>query len=163
MAHVLVHCREKPVNTIWSLARTTWPHSPDSWPQIDLGIILGCGSIMIPQAQGNEAHQNGRSPDLRGATHLLQILISESAHLIWVLRCERVIQERSHNENEIKTRWYKAINTRLTNDRITATKIKRNKKFTRTVSHTWDLILRQHGEPPYNWLYNREVLVGRMP
>jgi hypothetical protein len=52
---------------------------------------------------------------------------------------------------------------RFTNNRITAMKIKRDKKFTMTVSHTWDLILRQHGDPPYNWLHNREVLVGRRP
>jgi hypothetical protein len=41
-----------------------------------------------------------------------------------------------------------AINTRLTNDRITAIKIKRDKKFSMIVSHTWDPILRQHGDPP---------------
>ena len=30
MTHILVHCREKPVNVIWSLARATWPHAPET-------------------------------------------------------------------------------------------------------------------------------------
>ena len=76
--------------------------------------------------------------DIRGATRLLQILISEAAHLIWVLRCERAIQEKTHNEGEIEGRWVKAINRRLTNEKITATRIKRGKKFTRLVEATWE-------------------------
>ena len=74
----------------------------------------------------------------RGATRLLQILISEAAHLIWVLRCERVIQVKIHNRDEIRLRWHKAINRRLTKDKINATIV------TRAPHHT---ILRVR---PYN-------------
>jgi len=42
-------------------------------------------------------------------SHLLQILITELIHLIWVLRCERV-QERTHSESETQARWFQAIN-----------------------------------------------------
>ena len=70
----------------------------------------------------------------KGATRLLQILISEAAHLIWVLRCERVIQEKRHEGREIVARWEKAINRRLTNDKITATIIK---KLTRVTPGWW--------------------------
>jgi hypothetical protein len=48
-----------------------------------------------------------------------------------VLRCVRVlvrvIQEKAHTEEETTARWYKAINRRLTDDKITATIIKREK------------------------------------
>jgi hypothetical protein len=92
---------------------------------------------------------------------LLQIIISEAAYLIWVLRCERVIQERTHSESEIKTRWTRAINKRLTDDKITATKIKRDKATHLKVRSTWEDVLKRQGELPNDWIFNREVLVGR--
>lgn len=61
----------------------------------------------------------------RGVSRLLQIMISEAVHLIWVLRCERVIQEKTHTPEEVKARWFKAINRRLTDDKITATVIRK--------------------------------------
>jgi hypothetical protein len=73
----------------------------------------------------------------RGPSRLLQILISKSAHLAWVLRCERVIQEKNYSENEIRGWWHQVINRRLTDDKITATKIKRDNGFTRLVVDTW--------------------------
>jgi hypothetical protein len=82
----------------------------------------------------------------------------------WVLRCERVIQEKQHTENEIKKRWLRAINERLTIDKITATKVKRNDGFTTVttlVVETWEQALNKEGGLPLNWLTNREVLVGR--
>ena len=100
-----------------------------------------------------------------GQPRLLQILIAESMHLILVLRCERVIPGKSHNENEIRGRWFRAINTRLMEDKITATRIKRDQTFTKRVKSTWEPILLFHADlpnvPPNNWLTNSEVLVGR--
>ena len=60
------------------------------------GLILGSGCLSVPQVDDQE--QNTRSAYLRGATRLLRILVSESAYLIWVLRCEGVIQEKYHSE-----------------------------------------------------------------
>jgi hypothetical protein len=42
-----------------------------------------------PNGEDNRETRTGA-----GAARLLQILLTESAHLIWVLRCERVIQEK---------------------------------------------------------------------
>ncbi|KAF8488654.1 hypothetical protein F5888DRAFT_1949058, partial [Russula emetica] len=104
----------------------------------------------------------------RGAKRLLQILLSEAAHLIWVLRCERVIQdeeneERTHTDREIRTRWFKAINARLTEDKITATRVKRNEQTLQRVKETWELALKRSADIPHNWIFIREVLVGRRP
>jgi ribonuclease HI len=53
----------------------------------------------------------------KGTTRLFRIIVSESAHLIWRLRNERVIQEKNPaSVQEIQNRWRKAINNRLALD-----------------------------------------------
>jgi len=79
----------------------------------------------------------------KGNTRLLQILISESAHLIWVLRCER-IQGKTHSDDEIRTRWLRKINERLTCDWIAAMEIVRNKTYTKLIKNTWKKALQRH-------------------
>jgi hypothetical protein len=96
-------------------------------------------------------------------SRLATILISEAAHLIWVLRCERVIGGKQHSDDVVSTRWKNAINTRLTCDKIIATKIKRENKFTNLVINTWETLLKKEGPIPHNWINHREVLVGRRP
>jgi hypothetical protein len=80
--HILILCRATPCNLIWSLAKDLWPHAQHLWPETTLGIILGCGAITLPALEHRE--------------NLLQILMSEAAHLIWVMRCERVIRDPPH-------------------------------------------------------------------
>jgi len=163
MDHILIHCHEPVPSTIWSLARQIWPHSQNLWPLPSLGIILGCGAIHLPPNQPtNLPPLNTRPAGKRGIKRLLQILLSKSTHLIWVLRCERVIQECQHSIPEIQARWFKAINVQLTEDKITATCVIWNKSYTSLVSSTWEPILSQDSDVPFpcNWLSNLEVLVG---
>jgi hypothetical protein len=129
---------------------------------IDLGTILGCGSITL-YAENRQRHARDRNESdiLKGPTRLLQIILSESAHLIWVLRCERAIQEKQHSEREIRERWLREINERLTTDKIMATKIKRDNAFTTLVVNTWEQALEKQGGLPVNWINLSEVLVGR--
>lgn len=168
MEHILINCHEPPPRIIWSLARRTWPHAENLWPTPSLGIILGCGAITLPPPN-NQPELPPRNPETlpnKGTRRLLQILISESAHLIWVLRCERVIRERQHHPEEIQARWLQAINARLTDDKITATRIKQCTTFTSLVTSTWEPILSKDRDipTPSNWLLNSEVLVGtRLP
>ena len=154
MSHILTSCRSPPARIIWSLAKETWPHRDIPWPNQDLGTILGCGCLAVPQTA------NHSRTHLRGASCLLQILLSESAYLIWSLRCERVIGGRTHSPQEIKARWLRTINTRLTDDKITATKIKSNKGFTNLVVNTWEHILSRETDLPNDWINQCEVLVG---
>ncbi|KAI0250467.1 hypothetical protein BJV78DRAFT_1219419 [Lactifluus subvellereus] len=63
-------------------------------------------------------------------------------------------------------RWHHTINARLTDDKILATKIKRDnpdKKSAQTVKSTWEHVLRKNTDLPDDWLTSREVLVGRVP
>lgn len=91
----------------------------------------------------------------------MRILITESAHLIWVLRCERVIQGRNHPDREIKAKWLQVINRRLIEDKITITRIKRHSAATQLITKTWEDVLKAYGDLPGRWPYNSEFLVGR--
>ena len=163
MQHILTECNALTRRKVWDLAQRTWPHAPELWPNINLGTILGTGALTLPRRHANQPRidQNPRpSPNSTATLRLLQIIISEAAHLVWVLRCERVIQEKNIDEQGISTRWHRAINERLTTDRITAYQTKRDQKFTKLAKHTWKKPLKQSGTLPVNWFQNREVLVG---
>ena len=89
----------------------------------------------LPPPQQNNDDDRTR-PSQKGPTRPLRILISEMAYLIWVLRCERVVQEKCHNERQITQRWLDAINKRLTMDKIIATRVKQGKEYVRKVRAT---------------------------
>src|SRR5712671_486636 len=150
---------------IWPLVKRAWPRDQLEWPRITIGLILGYGLI----ASKNQDEQNNPNEPTherrgkRGASRLATILISKAAHLIWVLRCERVIRDKNHSDSEIATHWKNVINTRLTNDKIITTRIKRESNFTILVKNTWEQILRKEGPLPHDWINNRKVLVGSRP
>ena len=163
MEHILTECNTLPRRTIWNLAQQTWPHAPELWPNINLGTILGVGCLTTPrryEARGNAGQIPNPTPKERATLRLLQILLSEAAHLIWVIRCERVIQGSNIDEPGIRKRWYRVINERLTTDRITAHKTRQDKKLTKLAENTWKYLLERNGTLPENWFQNREVLVG---
>ena len=65
----------------------------------------------------------------------LEVLLplSESAHLIWVLHCERVIQEKEQKSAPHE------INTKLTdNEKTNCIKLNEKKGFTNLVVNTWE-------------------------
>ena len=98
MKHILTQCDANANWTIWHLAKETWPHNNSPWPEINISIVMGVGCPNPPNRDND--NQNGRNPHTmatqKANTCLLQILILESAHLIWVLRCKRIIQEKTH-------------------------------------------------------------------
>ncbi|KAJ7661175.1 hypothetical protein B0H17DRAFT_953751 [Mycena rosella] len=91
-----------------------------------------------------------------GTTRLFRILVSESAFLIWRLRCERVIQEKDlASAREIHNRWLKTINNRLGLDGYGKKAIKKS-----LVLKTWQRVLKNERNLPKNWIWEAEVLVG---
>ncbi|KAH9054751.1 hypothetical protein EDB87DRAFT_1418897 [Lactarius vividus] len=78
-------------------------------------------------------------------------------------RTGRTLPLREHGRiiSGIKNRWLRAINIRLTNDRITASKIKRKNTTLQLAVSTWKAVLDREWELPPNWITHREVLVGR--
>ena len=88
MGHILTQCTERTTQTVWRLAKDLWPHRTIPWLEVTLGTILGCGSIRLkPDRQGRNDRRRPHKKTYPGATRLFQILLSESAYLIWVLRC----------------------------------------------------------------------------
>jgi hypothetical protein len=163
MEHILTECNAPGREKIWRLVAQHWPHESTPLPEISFGIVLGCGSLTPPETQtgiNREVASQQRKTN-HGVIRLLQILISESAHLIWVLQCERVIQPRTHSESEIEARWLRVLNKRLTDDKITATRIKRDRAHIKITNDTWETILSKEGDLPDKWMSNREVLAGR--
>ena len=107
MGHILTQCTEWTMPMVWRFVKDLWPHRTIPWPEVTLGTILGCSSISLKSdRQGRNDQRQPHKKTYPGATWLFQILLSELAYLIWVLRCERVIQEqllpKGHcNENQM--------------------------------------------------------------
>ena len=70
-----------------------WGHNSFASSRSSLGTILECRCLTANSGNLNRQEERRRrfSIRIRGVSRLLQIIISEAAHLIWVLRCERVI------------------------------------------------------------------------
>jgi hypothetical protein len=108
MEHILTECREHAVEKIWQMARKTWPHKNLPWPNISMGLILGCRCITTTREELQRENENrNRTPNRCGAMRLLTILITESAYLIWVPRCERVIREKCTQIPKLEDDGYK--------------------------------------------------------
>jgi hypothetical protein len=105
----------------------------------------------------------------KGTSRLFKIIVTETAFLIWKLRCERRIGNNDNPTNqysnaEIKNRWLAAINQRLTLDRL-MTDHKYGKKALKqkTVLKTWDDVLLDKENLLANWIQQSGVLVGIRP
>ncbi len=48
MEHILTGCTAGAAIKIWTLAEESWPHELPQWPDINLGVILGCGTLIGP-------------------------------------------------------------------------------------------------------------------
>ncbi|KAI0037636.1 hypothetical protein FA95DRAFT_1671746, partial [Auriscalpium vulgare] len=162
LAHILCDCESDARKTIWKLAQDIWPHGPETWPDTSLGIILACGNLAVEKDRPG-APDNPQPKRNKGATRLLRILISESAHLIWVLRCERAIAGKTHSHEQIIRRWTNKINDRLNIDRNIAHKILRLPSAYDRAHRTWKGTLNNESSLPEDWAAKNEVLVGIRP
>ncbi|KAG1760574.1 ribonuclease H-like protein [Suillus occidentalis] len=162
MEHILIDCDKSSASRIiWKAASDLWRKRESNWPEIQFGTILGCNLAVLRDAKGKKK---------LGATRLFKILILESAHLIWKLRCERTIKfegdkDKFHSDPEILNRWIHAINMRLKFDRLLTDSKRYGKKAIKidTVIKTWSGLLMNEDSLPDNWIRHTEVLVGMTP
>ncbi|KAH7912007.1 hypothetical protein BJ138DRAFT_984331, partial [Hygrophoropsis aurantiaca] len=87
MEHILTECGKSHQNLLWSLAEEIRPDSKYQWPDINIGMILGCSAITLPPGNSNcdnspETEKTNLSAEKTGKARLPRILISETAHLI---------------------------------------------------------------------------------
>ncbi|PPR07433.1 hypothetical protein CVT24_007228 [Panaeolus cyanescens] len=126
------------------------------WNAPSLGDILSCGWA--------SKHKN--TQEEKGKQRLWTIVISESAYLIWKIRCEWRIGKakdptKAHTKKEITNRWIATINNRLKRDCL-YTNRRRLKKLaldTKVVLHTWKGTLTDEASLPEDWV-GAGVLVG---
>ncbi|KAJ7913642.1 hypothetical protein B0H13DRAFT_1612394, partial [Mycena leptocephala] len=75
--HILLECPCPGQSEVWKLAE-----KEPSWPEVSMGTIVGSGLAVFKDD----------SEDPRPAlARLYKILMTESAHVIWKLRCDSVI------------------------------------------------------------------------
>ena len=113
--HIVQECSSRERETIWEAAKDLWRRRYTDDLPTSTGAILGCGLASFTT-------ENGKSDAAKN--RLYQILISESAHLVWVLRCERRIQgsdEYDHSEWTVCNRWYRKMNERMQIDCLLTT------------------------------------------
>ncbi|KZV91138.1 hypothetical protein EXIGLDRAFT_616034 [Exidia glandulosa HHB12029] len=158
MQHILFTCASKERATIWQLATELMTERLQPWPVLDLGSVLGC---MLLEFSPDDSPNSG-------LTRAMRILISESAFLIWKIRCERRIEHEddldlSPSIEEITGRWHAMINARISHDRhLTNRRRYRGKALDEDlVLQTWDGLLDLPENVPANWIRHPGFLVGR--
>lgn len=159
--HLLTECSELERTRIWELCQKLWykkaPLCP--WPGKHTGLLLGA-----PLAD----FRNDQGVRLPGLSRLYRIVMTESAHLIWRLRCERRIdrvekEPPTHPISEIDRRWTAAINSRLALDcEMTRAKYGHGTLAIDVVQNTWRGLLRDEQNLPPRWA-NTGFLVGMGP
>jgi len=109
MDHILTKCQANGQAQIWKFTRQLWYQREKSDLHITLGTILASPSTKLKE--------NRKKKD--GTDRLYRLIMTESAHLIWKLRCERVIKKEGEQTSpaEIKNRWVGTMDARLKLDR----------------------------------------------
>ncbi|PPQ74327.1 hypothetical protein CVT24_000429 [Panaeolus cyanescens] len=157
MDHILTECKNTGQDHIWRLVRNIFNEKQITWEGPKLGDMLGCGL-------GTNRKKNNIKD--KGKSRLRTIIITESMHLIWKLRCEWRIgrnedEEKKHTKAEIINKWHSTINTRLKIDCILTDKRIHGKKALdyRLIHHTWAGTLKTEGDTGMDWRESG-VLVG---
>ena len=156
--HLLTECDATERQTIWDQTNALWRRRYDDDIPTTEGAVLGGGLANFKKMDGK--------PDA-AKNRLYRILITEAAHLIWVLRCERRIAssdspEGYHTVEAVRNRWYRKINERmqvdclLTNDYLYGRKAQK----TRKVYDTWAKCSTNTEDLHRDWCRHPGVLVG---
>ncbi|TFK88719.1 hypothetical protein K466DRAFT_612852 [Polyporus arcularius HHB13444] len=154
MTHIIFECGAIGREVIWGLLRDTWAHTKAKWHEPIWGTTFGAACAVFVTSEGAR----------RTATESLWCILStEALHLIWKLRCERVIQRDGEQFTvaEVVNRYYTTINARLNLDRRTAA-IARGKKALNPpeIERIWLPIIEKGHELPPRWVLDSGVLVG---
>jgi ribonuclease HI len=148
MEHILTECGEPGQREIWDLATKMWQKKTGQDMKPTFGQILAGGATKFKDI---------------GEKRLYKILITESAHLIWKIRNERVIGgEGPAPLAKIVNRWLKTVNNRLAIDCAMTNTKKYGKKSLKSslVKKTWKKTLRNERTLAKDWPSTVGVLVG---
>lgn len=158
MAHILTTCLEPGQCEVWTIARELLLCKLKAVPDVSLGMALGSHMMAVLNEEGEM---------IPGQTRALRIVLTEATHLIWALRCERVIgwvdePGRKHTKPEIRRRFEAKLNQRLSLDQA-GTNVRVHKKKALSVmkvKKTWEGLLKDECLLPTDWINITGVLVG---
>ncbi|KAI0714822.1 hypothetical protein C8Q76DRAFT_618150 [Earliella scabrosa] len=154
MTHIMFDCVAVGQELVWELLEETWRLTDKQWSRPIWGTTFGAACAVFRTEEGAR---------LRNTEKLWCIMCTEALHLIWKLRCERVIQNegREFTQREVINRFFAALDARLTLDRRTAA-IASGKKALRAteVEQIWIPVLENGKDLPPKWVVDVGVLVG---
>ncbi|EPS93990.1 hypothetical protein FOMPIDRAFT_9544, partial [Fomitopsis schrenkii] len=156
LAHILLECSETGQARVWELTEAALRRKGAEWTPLRIHDILAIG----PRSRAPTVDE----PPKKHTARLWRILVSESAHLIWRLRCERVIGHSDdkawqHSTESVTTRWYAAINSRLRQDATsTSTQFGPLTRKRGEVLKTWARLLANEESLPADWTRSNRVL-----
>ncbi|OJT05923.1 LINE-1 reverse transcriptase -like protein [Trametes pubescens] len=162
MKHILTECEAPGQKLVWLVVKSLLGRKKVKMPVVSLGLALGAHLFVA---------RSGEQDDVDLArTRAARIILTEAVHIIWALRCERVIgwdghPERRHSESEVLSRLGGRLNNRIQMDQG-ATNIRAHKKKAlgkAKVLATWRDVLADEQELPEDWLGLTGVLVGIPP
>ncbi|EIW59901.1 uncharacterized protein TRAVEDRAFT_122926 [Trametes versicolor FP-101664 SS1] len=158
LEHIWNECDAPGALVIWRNVLDLLRRAGVTIPQLHFAALLAAPAISIKCADGKA---------IPGRTRLLRIVLTESCHLIWKLRCERVIgregdPERYHSLREIRRRWLHTINRRLHMDQaLSSPALRRRALNKKLVCATWQGLLEDEHALPNDWTSYPGVLVGK--
>jgi ribonuclease HI len=146
MEHALLECNAPGHKKIWNLCHDLWEKKFAVIPNTSIGLILGCELIQF---------KDSKDKNMPEANKLFKIIISESAFLIWKIRCERVMSNKIPTETEIHNRWVAFINKRLKIGQLLTDKSRYGNRALdiKTVLKTRDGVLMDNENLPEQWIW----------
>ncbi|KAJ2968598.1 hypothetical protein NUW54_g13169 [Trametes sanguinea] len=155
MEHIIFTCTAVGRECIWHLMGDALTRAGQKDYDPTWGNIIGAACVRMQ----NQAGSRNLYEEERWA-----VLAIESAHLIWKLRCERVIANEGaeFTEREVTNRWYTALGRRLDVERR-ATMLTPGKKGSaraKRIDGVWRPLLEDDGLDSHDWVTDNGVLVG---
>lgn len=159
MEHILTECQAEAAMEARRLMGSILRKKNNWLPKVTFGTILGASTVTYAEKMKRPT---------RGLDRLYMIIVHETAHLIWRMRCERTIEwgdkpEKWHTRMEARNRWYTAVNRQIKMDR--ALTWKRNGRAglsKEMVYETWEGLMDEKERGIMDWMSLGEVLVGRL-
>ncbi|KAI9057385.1 hypothetical protein FKP32DRAFT_1583970, partial [Trametes sanguinea] len=150
MEHILTECSAVGQKEIWAAALDLLRRKRSQIESVTYGLVMGAAAFKVVDEKGRT-----RS----GATRLVSIVLTEAAYLIWVMRCERVIDwqeqpDKQHNDKEAVNRLVATINKRWLLDRaLTKSRLAGSKTISKqTLIQTWSGLLINEPVDDVDWV-----------
>ncbi|KAJ6554635.1 hypothetical protein B0H19DRAFT_1210904 [Mycena capillaripes] len=131
MEHALLECQAPGREIIWRLCKELWEKKFMNMPNLSIDLIMGCSLTNFKDSKGKNLPQ---------ANRLFKIIASESAFLIWKIRCERVTSGKFQSIEQIHNRWVATLNKRLKIDQLLTDRSRYGSRALdiKTMLKTWD-------------------------